>query len=522
MSHLIEPAPPTRLRRVLVVEDDAVNRTYLRLNLEKWGYQVLSTLSAEAAQQEFNQRGPNHFDCVISDYWLPGQTGLELLHWLKTQDASLATIILTADGERKLVTESLRAGAVDFLEKPVNVQKLQAALERAANQTDRQRHMLRSEFDMENLGRTQRWMVRNAETQSVDLCFHPKFEAGGDFLAHFQINSDAYCCLLTDVSGHDPQAAYISAYFHGIFRGMTLREAPLTSIFSYFNDFLINEWNQSAKLRTTNTGGTSVAAAALLVDARRQTASLLNCGAPVPIQVSPDGRAQLMGETGGPPLGWFPDTEIRETHYSITGGSTVYLWTDGLAELADSQGAHPLCLALALQREGKSATQAPILRRANDDILFAAVKHPNADAETGLLQPLIVAEYPGDQESNIDELSDGWRRGLKMALPELGEAAEHDILLATREAMLNALKHGCRGDAGQTVRFQVSYHRLRRFVRVWVEDPGPGHQFDVAAKADNLAHVLTDRHHGLIFITNLAQHVTFERNGATVILDFQL
>jgi sigma-B regulation protein RsbU (phosphoserine phosphatase) len=522
MSNLLEAAPPTRRRRVLVVEDDAVNRTYLRLNLEKWGYQVLLAQSVEAAQHEFSQQGRDHFDCVISDYWLPDQTGLDLLRWLKIQDSSLAAIMLTADGERKLITESLRLGAVDFLEKPVNVQRLQAAVDRASNQTTRQRHMVRSESAMENLGRTQRWMVHAAEKQFVELCFHPKFEAGGDFLAHFQINPDSYGCLLTDVSGHDPQAAYISAYFHGIFRGMTLRAAPLTNIFSYFNDFLVNEWNQSDKLRTTNTGGTSVAAAALLVDSRQQTLSLLNCGAPVPIQVLPDGRAQLLGETGGPPLGWFPDTEIQATLYPISGGSTVYLWTDGLADLAEAQGVHPLCLAMALQCAGKNAAQLPILRRATDDILFAAVYQPDAGVEVGLLQPLIVADYPGDQEDEIDGLSAGWRRSLKLALPDLTEAAEHDILLATRETMINAMKHGCRGEAHLTVRLQVSYHRLRHFVRVWVEDPGPGHEFDLTAKAENLAQVLTDRHHGLIFITNLAQHVTFERNGATVILDFHL
>ena len=522
MSNLIESAPPARRRRVLVVEDDAVNRTYLRLNLEKWGYQVQLAESVETAQQEFSQRARDHFDCVISDYWLPDQTGLDLLRWLKIQDPSLTAIMLTADGERKLITESLRVGAVDFLEKPVNVQKLQGALDRATAQTKRQRHMVRSESAMENLGRTQRWMVQAAGKQFVELCFHPKFEAGGDFLAHFQINADSYCCLLTDVSGHDPQAAYISAYFHGIFRGMTLRDAPLTSIFSYFNDFLVNEWNQSEKLLSANIGGTSVAAAALLVDSRQQTLSLLNCGAPVPVQVSPDGRAQLLGETGGPPLGWFPDPEIRATLHSIAGGGTVYLWTDGLADLAEAQGVHPLCLALALQRAGKNAAQLPILRRATDDILCAAVYHPSADPEVGLLQPLILAHYAGDQEDSIDGLMVGWRRSLKLALPELSEAVEHDILLATRETMINALKHGCRGEAHQSVRFQVSYHRRRHFIRVWVEDPGPGHEFDLTAKADNLAHILTDRHHGLIFITNLAHRVTFERNGATVILDFQL
>ena len=365
-------------------------------------------------------------------------------------------------------------------------------------------------------------MVRAVEKEFVELCFHPKFEAGGDFLAHFQINPDSYCCLLTDVSGHDPQAAYISAYFHGIFRGMTLRAAPLAEVFSHFNDFLIQEWNQAEKLRTANASSTSVAAAALLVDSRRHTVSLLNCGAPVPVQVSPDGRAHFMGENGGPPLGWFPDMEIRATTYSVTGGCTVYVWTDGLGDLAEAQGVHPLCLAFSLQRAGRNAGQLPMLKSANDDILFAAVYVPDDDLELGLLQPLILADYAGDEEDGIDLLAAGWRRCLKVALPDLGEAVEHDILLAAREAVLNAMIHGCRRQSEQRVRFQASYHRLRHFLRVWVEDPGPGHQFDLTAKADQMALAPADQHHGLVFITHLASHAVFERGGATVIMDFQL
>ena len=522
MSSAPETASTNRTRRVLVVEDDAINLTVLRLALEKWGYQIFPAHDVKGAQDKFRHVGADHFDCVISDYWLPDQTGLDFLKWLKIEEPSLASVMLTTDNDRSLITESLRLGVVDFLEKPVNIQKLLVAIDTASLQTARRRHLQKSESAVEGLGRIQRWMVRTVETQLIELCFHPKFEAGGDFLGRFQINSHIFCCLLTDVSGHDPQAAYISSYFHGIFRGMSLQGSPLKDIFRSFNQFLLKEWNQEEKLRQGNTASTSVAAVALLVDSDQHTVSVLTNGAPVPVQVQPDGRAKLMGEMGGPPLGWFPDIEICTTQYSTDGGGTIYLWTDGLGDLADTFGVHPLSLAFALQEGDRNGAKLPILKSANDDILFAAVLLPENDPGVGLLQPIILEMYAGNQTPEIDEIAAGWERNFRLAIPQMGDAAEHDILLASREAVLNALKHGCQGRAEKTVRFQASYHRLDHFIRIWVEDPGPGHDFDVNAHAREMAHSLIDEHRGLICIMHLARKVQFERGGATVILDFPL
>ena len=138
------------------------------------------------------------------------------------------------------------------------------------------------------------------------------------------------------------------------------------------------------------------------------------------------------------------------------------------------------------------------------------------------LQPLLVEDYRGDQAGEIDGLEAAWRRNLKLALPDLSAPLEHDILLALREAVLNAMKHGCARLAEKSLRLQISYDRLRQILRVWVEDPGLGHQFDVAAHADSTGLELIDEHRGLIFIMHLAHAVKFERNGATIILEFQL
>jgi len=222
MLNLLEPVSPARPRRVLIVEDDLVCRAFLRMSLQKQGYDVSPAESADTAQAQLEAQGFDCFDCVVTDYWMPGRNGLELLEWVREKDPGLATIILTGEGEKKIVAESLRRGATDFLEKPVNLKKLFPAIELAIQHTDRQRQMARSDSSVKNLGRTQLWMVQSNQTSNqkllVDVCYHPKLEAGGDFLGYFQFKPETHCYLLSDVSGHDLQAAYISAYFQGIFR----------------------------------------------------------------------------------------------------------------------------------------------------------------------------------------------------------------------------------------------------------------------------------------------------------------
>ena len=166
--------------------------------------------------------------------------------------------------------------------------------------------------------------------------------------------------------------------------------------------------------------------------------------------------------------------------------------------------------------------RAPVAGGGHDDLMFASVNLSAEDSQAGQLQPLLIETYRGDQGGEIDALVEGWRRNLKFAFPEIDERSEHDILLASREAILNALKHGCRQQADKTVELQIIYHAARNLVRIYVDDPGDGHAFDFNAQDENAEQDLIDEHHGLIFIMHLAHSLKFERRGASLTLDFLL
>lgn len=112
-------------RTIHVVDDDEAMRDSLMALLEDAGYEARVYASAE----EVLARAPLEPGCVVSDIRMPGMDGLALLKKLRAEGDGLPLILITGHGDIPLAVAAMKAGAVDFLEKPFEAEALLAAIE---------------------------------------------------------------------------------------------------------------------------------------------------------------------------------------------------------------------------------------------------------------------------------------------------------------------------------------------------------------------------------------------------------
>ena len=113
---------------VYLVDDDPALRAMLREVLEDDGRVVEDYRDCEAFLAAWR---PGVEACLLIDAYLPGMSGLDLLHRLKAEGRALPALMITGRSDIGIAVEAMKAGAADFLEKPVRAEELLAAIDRA-------------------------------------------------------------------------------------------------------------------------------------------------------------------------------------------------------------------------------------------------------------------------------------------------------------------------------------------------------------------------------------------------------
>jgi len=114
---------------VFVVDDDEAMRTSLKWLIESAGIQVLSFASAQAFLDAY-RRDRARAGCLLVDVRMPGMSGLELQGRLAEHEIDLPVIIITGHGDVAMAVRAMKAGALDFIEKPFNDDALLASIHR--------------------------------------------------------------------------------------------------------------------------------------------------------------------------------------------------------------------------------------------------------------------------------------------------------------------------------------------------------------------------------------------------------
>lgn len=117
---------------ILVIDDEPDLRTLYELTLLREGYRVETASTVQEAREQLKSR---LFDVVISDMRLPDGFGMEILQDLRDQQRRERCVVMTAYGSAENAVEALRAGAFDYLTKPVDLKQFRSVVASAIQGT---------------------------------------------------------------------------------------------------------------------------------------------------------------------------------------------------------------------------------------------------------------------------------------------------------------------------------------------------------------------------------------------------
>ncbi|MBF0355273.1 MAG: response regulator [Alphaproteobacteria bacterium] len=128
---VLPPANAAKVNKrttIFIVDDDSHIRQSLRTVLEERGLAVQDYGNAEAFLENFT---PGQGGCLLIDAYLPGMNGFELLQHMRTTGNLLPSIMITGYGDVPMAIRAMKAGALDFIEKPVGRAALLDSIERS-------------------------------------------------------------------------------------------------------------------------------------------------------------------------------------------------------------------------------------------------------------------------------------------------------------------------------------------------------------------------------------------------------
>lgn len=114
---------------IYVVEDDTAVLKSLCALLNAHGYETIACATAEAFLEIYE---PARRAFLVLDLRLPGMNGMQLQAHLNENNISLPIVVLTAHGDVPIAVEAMRAGAIDFIEKPASEDRILEAIETAS------------------------------------------------------------------------------------------------------------------------------------------------------------------------------------------------------------------------------------------------------------------------------------------------------------------------------------------------------------------------------------------------------
>lgn len=121
------------MRSVLIIDDEKEICDSLKMILEYEDYQVDYTTDVVAGLKKLEY---NNYDTLLLDIQMPKMTGFEVLNWIRENQINISTIIISAHSNLENAIKATKLGAFDFIEKPIDREKLLISIRNAVHKTN--------------------------------------------------------------------------------------------------------------------------------------------------------------------------------------------------------------------------------------------------------------------------------------------------------------------------------------------------------------------------------------------------
>ena len=362
---------------LLVVDDSEANRDMLSRRLQRRGYTVTA---AAGGRQALELVAKHRYDLILLDIVMPDIGGLEVLHTLRQtwSAAELPVIIATAKDESGDIVDGLKAGANDYVTKPLDLPvvlarvQTQISLKRAVDQIKRLEQNLeqrnqdleafnvkleaanrelasanqRMQRDLGAAARIQEAMLPvslpNSPDASFAWLFKPCAELAGDILNVFRLDDDHVGMYVLDVVGHGVAAALLSVAVSRLLSPTPnsflvrpcegspgYRLLPPSEVAAQLNRRF--PWDPATEQFFTLLYG--------VLNLRTREWRFVSAGHPGPIYLARNSETpRILRGLEGVPIGVGKEETYQEQVLILQPGDRLYLYSDGISEAMNGEG----------------------------------------------------------------------------------------------------------------------------------------------------------------------------------------
>lgn len=322
---------PGHGERILVVDDNKINRMTLSRSLEQLGYQVEL---AEDGEQALKQVAEQPFDLLLLDILMPKLDGFQVLARLQENGGlhELPVIVISALDDMESVVRGIEMGAEDFLPKPFDPVLLRARIG-ASLEKKRLREAEKAvvEREYQTAAGIQRGILPKSLPQQPGWEFgaviSPARQVGGDFYDFIEVGDGRLGVMVGDVSDKGFPAALVMAMYVALMRSEARHESSPAELLRITNRRL---------MQMNNTGFITLLYGVL--DSTSGQFDYARAGHHLPLIARSDGTISEPDSQPGQPLGLFDEPLIDQQSVQLEPDDSLILYTDGIPDATDHAG----------------------------------------------------------------------------------------------------------------------------------------------------------------------------------------